>query len=373
MTGRLRLPLFRVPNTADEAAALAPVLAGGQLAGGPVVAEFESRLAAAQGAPACLATADGAGALALALRLFGVEPGDEVALSPMTCTATAMPVAMIGARPRWLDVDPLTGMPNAAHLAAGLGAKTKAAIIYHWSGDVADLEPLAEVCRTNGVALIQEAAEAWGASYRGQPIGALGDATVLSFYATRALSTGDGGAVVLSDRGRLDRARRLRRFGIDQPTFRLSTGDLNPTSGIPEASGNHQMTGLVAALGLQQLGSAEARVRRHQEHGRVYDLALQGIAGLTLLTRPEDRRSSQWTYAFRAERRDDLVRKLTERGIGAQRLHLRVDIYGCFADARRDGLDGVDVFDRENVAVPCGWWLSDADRDEIVACLKSGW
>lgn len=373
MAGRPRLPLFGVPNTASEAEALAPVLAGGQLAGGPLVAEFESRLAAAQGAPACLATSDGAGALALSLRLFGVGPGDEVALSPMTCTATAMPVAMIGARPRWLDVDPLTGMPEPGHLAAGIGPKTKAAIIYHWSGDVADLAPLAGICRARGVALIQEAAEAWGASYRERPIGAFGDATVLSFYATRALSTGDGGAIVLSDPGRLDRARRLRRFGIDQRTFRLSSGDLNPASDIVEGSGNHQMTSLVAALGLQQLGSAEARVRRHREHGRFYDQALRGIAGLTLLARPDDRESSYWTYAFRAERRDDLVRKLTEHGIGAQRLHLRVDTYACFADARRDGLDGVDLFDRENVAIPCGWWLSDADRDEIVACLKSGW
>lgn len=373
MAGRPRLPLFRVPNTASEAAALAPVLAGGQLAGGPVVAEFESRLATAQGAPVCLATSDGQGALALALRVYGVEPGDEVALSPMTCTATAMPVAMIGARPRWLDVDPLTGMPQAGHLVAGIGPKTKAAIIYHRAGDVADLEPLAEVCRANGVALIQEAAEAWGASYRGRPIGAAGDATVLSFYATRALSTGDGGAIILSNPGLIDRARRLRRFGIDQPSFRLPTGDLNPASDIPEASGNHQMTSLVAALGLQQLDGAAARVRRHQEHGRFFDRALRGIAGLTLLTRPDECRSSYWTYAFRAERRDDLVRKLVERGIGAQRLHLRVDTYGCFAEARRDGLDGVDLFDRENIAIPSGWWLSDADRDEIVACLKSGW
>lgn len=186
MAGRLRLPLFRVPNTADETAALGPVLAGGQLAGGPVVAEFESRLAAAQDAPACLATSDGQGALALAMRLFESSPATR-SRSPMTCTATAMPVAMIGARPRWLDVDPLTGMPQAGHLVAGIGPKTKAAIIYHWAGDVADLEPLAEVCRANGVALIQEAAEGWGASYRGRPIGAAGDATVLSFYATCAL------------------------------------------------------------------------------------------------------------------------------------------------------------------------------------------
>lgn len=133
------------------------------------------------------------------------------------------------------------------------------------------------------------------------------------------------------------------------------------------------MTSLVAALGLQQLDGAAARVRRHQEHGRFFDRALRGIAGLTLLTRPDECRSSYWTYAFRAERRDDLVRKLVERGIGAQRLHLRVDTYGCFAEARRDGLDGVDLFDRENIAIPSGWWLSDADRDEIVACLKSGW
>ena len=367
------MPLFGVPHAAADAEALAPVLASGRLAGGPVVAEFEARIAAAQAAPACIATSDGAGALALALRLFGVGPGDEVALSPMTCTATAMPVAMVGARPRWLDVDPLTGMPGAGHLAAAIGPRTKAAIVYHWSGDVADLDALAETCRARGIALIQEAAEAWGASYRNRPLGAVGDATVLSFYATRALSTGDGGALVLADPARLDRARRVRRFGIEQRTFRLQTGDLDPASDIPEASGNHQMTSLDAALGIRQLDGADARVRQHQENGRYYEEALRGVAGLTLLARRSDSRSSYWTYALRAERRADLVRKLVAAGIGAQRLRVRVDTYSCFADDRRDGLKGVDLFDRENIAIPCGWWLSDADRDEIAQCLKSGW
>lgn len=373
MSRRPRLPLFGVPNTAGEVQALGPVLASGQLAGGPLVAEFEARLAAMHDAPACIATSDGQGALSIGLRALGIAPGDEVALSPMTCTATAMPVAMVGARPRWLDVDPQTGMPGPDQLADGIGPETKAVILYHWSGDVGDLSAYAEICRERGAALIQEASEAWGATCRDRPLGAYGDATVLSFYATRALSTGDGGAVLLSDLALADRARRLRRFGIEQRSFRLASGDLNPASDIPEASGNHQMTSLCAALGLRQLDSAEARVHRHREHGLSYDRALRGIPGLTLLRRPDTCKSSYWTYSFRAERRDDLVHKLTERGIGAQRLHVRVDNYRCFAETRRGGLDGVALFDRENIAIPCGWWLPDAARDEIVACLKSGW
>jgi len=373
MAGRPRLPLFGVPHDAGDAEALAPVLASGQLAGGPLVAAFEARLAEEQEAAACLTTADGSGALAIALRLAGVEAGDEVALSPLTCTATAMPVAGVGARPLWLDVDPRTGMPGADHLLAAIGPRTKAVIAYHWAGDLPDLAALAETCRSRGIALIQDASEAWGARFGGRPLGGFGDMTILSFYATRALSTGDGGALLLADPSRLDRARRLRRFGIEQRGFRLSSGDLNPDSDIAEASGNHQMTSIAAALGLRQFGGVAARVRRHQENGRFYDAALRGVAGLTLLARPDDRQSAYWTYALRAERRDDLVRRLVERGIGAQRLHVRVDAYGCFAEHRRAGLAGVDLFDRENIAIPCGWWLDDAGRDDIVRCLKSGW
>jgi dTDP-4-amino-4,6-dideoxygalactose transaminase len=374
VTARPRLPLFAVPHTAADAEVLAPVLASGQLAGGPLVAAFEAKLAQAQSAPSAIATSDASGALALALRVAGVRAGDEVALAPMVCAATAMPVAAIGARPRWLDVDPATGMPGAAELRAGIGPQTRAVVIYHWSGDVADLSSLAAVCRERGLPLIQDASEAWGASYRDRPLGAAGaDATVLSFYATRVLSTGDGGALLVEDPAWDERARRLRRFGIDPKSFRTSSGDLNPASDIPEASGNLQMVSLAAALGIRQLADAENRVRRHQRHGAFFDAALRDVSGVTVLHRPTERRSSYWTYAFRAGNRAGLIRKLTERGIASQRLHLRVDTYGCFAEFRRDGLDGVALFDRENVAVPCGWWLSDADCEEIAACLRSGW
>jgi len=369
-----RLPLFCVPHSADEAAVLAPVLASGRLAGGPLVTEFEAKLAERSAVPACVATYDNSSALSLALRLVGVGSRDEVAVSPMACAATVMPITMIGARPRWIDVDPRTGMPTASHLIAGLTPSTKALVVYHWAGDVAPLAELDDACRDRGIALIQDASAAFDATYRDRPIAAAGgQATIQSFYPTRPLSTAEGGAVLIADRSLIERSQRLRRFGIEQRTFRLPSGDLNPASDIPEASGNAQMGSLAAALGLRQLADAGARVRRNQAVGTFYDDVLRNVPGLTLLDRPAERKSSYWAYALRAENRDGLVRKLTEHGIGAQRLHLRVDAYSCFDGIRRDDLEGVDVFDRENVAIPCGWWLSDEGHEEIVACLKSGW
>jgi dTDP-4-amino-4,6-dideoxygalactose transaminase len=134
------------------------------------------------------------------------------------------------------------------------------------------------------------------------------------------------------------------------------------------------MTDIAATIGLEQFDHVEAIVARHQDNGRYFDQALRGVPGLTPLERRGDSVSGYWTYALRAERRDALVRKLHEDGIGCQRLHLRNDRYSCFAASRRDGaLPGVDLFDRENLSIPCGWWVGDEDRERIARCIRAGW
>lgn len=367
-----RIPLFRVHVPESLPAALAPILKSGQLAGGPTVSRFETTLAQWLDAREIVTTSDSSAAIAIALKLAGVGHGDEVILSPLTCTATAMPLAWGGARPVWTDVDDATGMPEARHIAPLVGPRTRAILIYHWAGDPAEMGAIVALAKDARIAIVEDASEALGARYDGRHVGMAGDFGIFSFYATKPLNTGEGGALRL-EAGYAGRARALRRFGIDQTSFRLPDGDLNPESDIPEIGYNCQMGAMAAGMGLEQLPVLNALIQRHQENGRFFDQALRGVAGIRLQERPSHRQSAYWTYSLRVERRQDLMRKLAERGIGAQRLHVRVDRYSGFAAPSSPALPGVDVFDRENLSLPCGWWVSPADRDDIVRCLREGW
>lgn len=369
---QLSIPLLKVFMAESAHAALKPVLESGQLAAGRQVAEFEARLAAWLDAPDAVALGDASGALTLALYLAGVRPGDEVITSPLACSATLMPIANLFARPVWCDIDPHTGMPDAGKIAGLITEKTRAILLYHWSGDVADIGGVMALARQHGIKLVEDASEALGAEWRGRRLGGEADFTVYSFYATKHINTGEGAALLAAEPQMAQAARHLRRFGIDPVKFRLPNGDLDPAFDIPLAGFNFPMNEIAATLGLEQLPHADAIVARHRANGRYYATALAGISGLRLLRRREDSVSGFWTYALCAERRDDLIRKLLSHGIGAQRLHLRNDGYSCFAGEARQ-LPGVGDFDAQNLSIPCGWWVGDEERECVVDCIRDGW
>ncbi len=373
MAGELPVPLFRTSPLTSGLPALSALLADGQLASGAQVGEFEQALGRYLGTPRVLATSDRSGALTLALRAADVAPGDEVLLSPLVCLATSMPLAALQLRPVWCDVDPLTGMLNSAALAGRVTARTKAIVTYHWGGDLGPLAELRTFADAHGLTLIEDAAAAFGGEYRGRALGSTpSDYTVLSFYAVNQLSLGEGGALLCRREPDLEALRPLRRYGVQQATFRLPNTDLNPTSDIPRSGYNFALSNLHAALGLAQFTELPARIARYRANGRFFDEILRGIPGLTLLARLPDAVSGYWVYALRAARRPALLAKLHAHGIGAQRLHLRNDHYSCFAPAAR-ALPGVECFDAENLCLPCGWWVDDAARTRIVDCLRTGW
>lgn len=299
----LRLPAIRHSRPTlglAEARAVAQVVRSGHLAQGPMVERFERAMARRLGLSHAAAVSSGTAALHLALLALGVGPGDEVLLPSLVCSAPLHAILAAGATPRLADCDPATANLDPAAARRAVGRRTKALIVPHAFGLPADL---AELCDL-GPPVIEDCAQALGATYRGRPAGSLGDICVLSFYATKVLATGEGGMVLARRRQLIERVRDLRSYD-ERATFRPRF--------------NYKMSDLSAALGLCQLARLDDLLARRRALAAVYDRGLAGTP-VRLPARPADRTHGFFRYVVAADRgAAPILARLAARRIAARR------------------------------------------------------
>lgn len=362
------LSLFNAYGDAfTEAAALA-VLRSGQIASGPKVAEFQQALAPWVGLPHVVTTSDMSSAMLLALHLCGVRAGDEVLSPAYTCMSSAAPIANLGTRPRWVDVDADTGLLDPVALQARITPRTKACVVYHAAGYPAAMPEIAALCRDRGIALIEDCNTALGARLQGRNLGGWGDAAVHSFYPNRQVNGLEGGAVAFRDPTRAESAQRLRRFGIALSGFRDAIGEINPASDIAAVGWSAAMSQLNSAVALAQLPGLASRLQATQANARALTGQLADIAGIAVVQPAEGAEPAYWGLLVLVERRDAVLAELKRQGILASKLHHRIDTYSGFS-AEPAELPGTAAFLDRVIALPCGYWLSTADIDRIARTL----
>jgi dTDP-4-amino-4,6-dideoxygalactose transaminase len=365
--GGTNIPLHKVFMSPRDALMprLEAVLYGGQISEGEPVYEFERRFAAFIGADHSLSFYSGTATLHIAMLLAGVGPGDEVISTPVTAEPSNLAILHAGGTPVWADVDPRNGNLDPDSVRARITPKTRAILAVHYGGIPAPLEALGRIAREHGLPVIEDAAHALGARYGGVQLGTHSDYVMFSLQAIKHLTTVDGGMLTCRREADRRRARLLRWFGIDRQAPRLEAD-------IAEPGFKYHMNNVNATIGLVQLEHVGAAIARHVENGRWFDRELRGIPGLGLCAWEAAAEPSYWFYTVLAERRDALAQALAGRGIGCSMSHRRNDAHSVFAASRRD-LPGVDAWSARMLHIPCGWWVSDADRERIAAALRAGW
>jgi dTDP-4-amino-4,6-dideoxygalactose transaminase len=335
-----------------EAAAVAEVLATGQLTMGPKVEELERLLADTVGTAHAAAVSSGTAALHLAVLALGIGPGDEVIVPAYTFPASANVVELSGARAVLVDVDPGSFLLDPARVADALTPRTRAVLAVHLFGRPVEWEAL-QTAVPQEVVLIEDAAGALGARYRDTPCGALGTLACFSFHPRKIVTTGEGGAVT-TDEAELDAAvRRLRHHGWGPP------GDM-PVPGF-----NYRLPDLLCAIGIPQLAALEQLLSARERVARAYAERLEHFV-LTPSAAEGDRHGWQ-AYVVQLDRRDEALAALREAGIEAQigtwALH-RLEAYrdqGPFPGADR-------AFERA-LALPFHTRLSESDLDRVAAVV----
>ena len=337
---------------------------------GRQVKEFESALSDRLGLVRPVAVNSGTSALHLALVIVGVGPGDEVILPAQTFVATGLAVLMERAKPVFADIQFQTGNIDPESIQAKITPRTRAIIPVHWGGYPCDLDEINRIAARHGIAVIEDAAHALGATYKRRPIGAISRFTAFSFQAIKHLTTGDGGAICCLDEADAIQARKRRWFGIDRAGSKPS--ELGERIyDITDVGYKYHLNDLGAAVGLGNLEDFPTSLTRRQEIGSRYRVELANIPGITLLEAAGDRQSAYWLFTLRVERRLELIRKLHRAQIPASVVHQRIDrnsVFGGLTD-----LPNQARFDDDQLAIPLHSALTDDDVDHIVATIQSGW
>ena len=281
---------------------------------GPEVERFEAAFAEYSGCPFGVGVNSGTSAIHLALVAMGVGPGDEVVTVPNTFIATVEAISMAGAKPVLVDVDPVTFNMDPTSLAAAISDATKAIIPVHLYGQTADMDPILELAGEHGIAVIEDACQAHGATYKGRPAGSLGNAGCFSFYPTKNLGAfGEGGIVVTGDEETAQRMKWLRDHG------QCAKHD-HGLKGL-----NYRMEAFQGAVLGIKLGRLEGWNEARRAAATRYEGLLAGC-GLELPIEVEGRRHVYHLYVVRAGDRDGLMSHLAEVGIGSA-VHYPVPIH----------------------------------------------
>ena len=316
------LPFHRPCIDQEEIDAVVDTLRSGWLTMGPKTRAFEEAFAAAVDGTHAIAVSSATAGLHLAFDALGIGPGDEVLVPTLTFASTAATVIHVGARPVLVDCEPDTLNLSVADAARKWTARTKAIVPVHFAGHPCDMDAILALARERNAPVVEDAAHALPARYRGRHIGSLGELTVFSFYATKNLTTGEGGMVTTAVPELADRVRTRRLHGMTRDAWKRYAKDGNWRYDVAYPGFKYNMTDMNAAIGLVQLKRLPAMQAERVRVVAAYRAALADVAALELPTcRPEVEHAWHlFVVRVRLEQlrvgRDEVIRELNAAGIG---------------------------------------------------------
>jgi dTDP-4-amino-4,6-dideoxygalactose transaminase len=338
---------------------------------GPKVDKFEQEFSKKfGGGNASLSCGSGTDALHLSYLLADLKAGDEVIVPLFTCTATNIPFLYMGVKIVFADVQPGTLNIDPVHVKKLVNSKTKAIVCVHYGGLPCDMDELQQIASEWGIPIIEDAAHAVGATYKGKTVGSISDFTMFSFQAIKHITTGDGGMVTFkNEESLLERGKRLRWFGIDRSAKQKGIWE----NDIKDIGYKYQMNDISAAMGLAGLEEFDDVLKFRRQIFAKYETELSNIAGLKFIGGGyTDREHAAWMCTVTVDNRDGLSKKLRENNIESAQVHYRNDRYSIFGGRKKD-FPNMDAIEDKYLVLPLHTKMSLEDVDRICKVVKGGW
>jgi UDP-4-amino-4,6-dideoxy-N-acetyl-beta-L-altrosamine transaminase len=368
------LPYGRQSISEEDIAAVTAVLRGDWLTTGPAVAAFETAVSELTGGHRVVSCTSGTAALHIAYAALGVGTGDEIVTTPMTFVATASCAAMLGATVVFADVDEDTALIDPAAVSSLVSERTKVIAAVDYAGQAADYASLQPLADRVGARTLADAAHSIGGTADGRPVGDLADVTTVSFFPTKNLTTGEGGAVVCKDPSVGRRAHEFHFIGLVRDPDRFEITDEGPWhQEVHEYGVNYRLTDIASALGLSQLKRLTAFKRRRAEITARYNDALRDVDGLRTPVQRDGVDPAWHLYPVRVRggRRREVFEGMRAAGIGVQVNYIPVYWHPVFARQgyRRGLCPNAEAFYAEELSLPLFPDLTDADVDRVIETL----
>lgn len=363
------IPVSRPSIGTEELKAVEKVFQSGWLGLGSTVFEFEETLKKYLGAKNVIALSTGTTALHIALDAFGIGPGDEVIVPSMTFAASVQAIVQTGAAPVFCEVREQDLNIDLADAAKRITPKTRAIMPVHYCGKPCDLDGLLEIGVKHGVKIIEDAAHAFGSSYKNKKIGSLGDATCFSFDPIKNITCGEGGAVALSDDEVAEKIRRKRILGIDKDTWHRYRNERSWFYEIVELGYRYHLSNINAAIGLEQFKKLEAFIARKRELAMRYDRAFSGLRGIDVLEN-DHREAAQFCYIVRVRQgRDELMDFLRSRGVGSG-VHYIPNHLQPFFKSYATSLPVTESLGAQIITLPLYYDMKDEEAELVISSVR---
>ncbi len=368
------LPYGRQSISEEDIEAVSAILRGDWLTTGPTVTRSRRPSAQVAGGHRAVSCTSGTAALHIAYSALRLGPGDQVVTTPMTFVATASCASILGAEVVFADVEEDTALLDPTTVEAAVTERTRVVAAVDYAGHPADYDALQPIADRVGALTLDDAAHSVGGTYKGRPVGDLADITTLSFFPTKNLTTGEGGAVVYRDPELAQKAHEFHFIGLMRDPDRFAMKDEGPWhQEVHELGLNYRLTDIACALGLAQLSRLEAFKQRRADITARYNAALSGVDGLRTPPQRADVDPAWHLYPLRVldGRRREVFEKMRARDIGVQVNYIPVYWHPVYAELgyRRGMCPHAEAFYAEELSLPLYPDLTDDQVDEVIETL----
>ena len=356
------IPIYKPYMPEDLMPELNEILYSGKLSYGKYGKLFESSLKDYIGCEYILTINSYNIAMQVVLSTLGLQFGDEVIASPVSCLASNQPFATKGLRVIWADINPATGTLCPDDVESKITNNTKAIFHNHFCGYVGDIDGINYLGKKHNIPIIDDGIEAFGSEFKGKKLGNVGtDITVFSFQTVRLPNTIEGGAIAFNDKALYTKALLVRDYGIDRSRFRTSDGEINPEYDIQLEGYGGLMSEINSFIGLKQIENIDYLLNRQRNNASKWTEVLQTNKHISQLKTLENTWPNYWVFGTLSENSIDTISYFKSEGYFATGVHINNNIYSVFKN--KVELEGVTKFRQQFVAVPSGWW---ADAKEIL-------
>ncbi len=338
---------------------------------GKKVKEFEEQLSKKLAIINPVALNSGTTALHLAMVLAGIKEGDEVICPAQSFVSTALVVVQQGAKPVFADIKYETGNIDPASVLNKITDRSKAIICVHWGGMPCDMDEIHAIAKKHNLIVVEDAAHAPGATYKGKFVGSMSDYTCFSFQAIKHVTTGDGGALACLNPEKAREAFTRRWFGIDRASSKPSILGERQYD-ISLLGFKYHLNDYGAALGLANLTDIRERLEWLRQKAIYYREQLTKVPGIQLWECPLDRESAWWLFGIHVEQRINFIKALAERGVTASVVHQRIDRNSIFGGVDKS-LVNQNKFEETQVHIPLHSCMNDEQIVQVVEAIKKGW